>query len=79
MVKKTLGIPEFLIDLPFASSITEITNQNHKIKCGEKDLGWWTRIAKTSWSDKVKILVTGHPQMMKKDHYISLVVDWIRT
>ena len=71
--------PELLSNLPFANSITETTNQNHKVRCGEKNLGWWTRLAKTSWSNNVKILVTGHPERMKKDHFVSLITDWIKT
>ena len=70
--------PELLINLPFANSITETTPRNHKVACGKKTLGWWTRTAKTSWNDNVKILVTGHPERMKKDTYISLIVDWVK-
>ncbi len=70
--------PELLVNLPFTNSTTEVTNQSHKVKCGEKNLGWWSRIAQTAWSDHVKILVTGHPQMMKKGHYVSLITNWIK-
>jgi hypothetical protein len=71
--------PEFLVNLPFSDSIKEITNQNHKAKCGKKYLGWWSRVVKTTWSDDVKILVTGHPERMKKDDFVSLIINWITT
>jgi len=70
--------PELLIELPFAISINEITDKNYKVKCGKKYLGWWVRLVKTRWNDEIKILVTGHPERMKKDEFISLIVNWIK-
>ena len=69
--------PHALSKLPFAESVAEITGQDHKVKCGQKTLGWWERVAKAKWSDNVKILVTGHPERMKKDSYVSLIGNWI--
>ncbi len=70
--------PELLIELPFAVSINEVTDKNYKVKCGKKDLGWWVRLVKTRWKDEIKILITGHPERMKKDEFISLIVNWIK-
>jgi hypothetical protein len=69
--------PDLLTDLPFAQTITELTSQHNKVACGKKQLGWWTRTAQTKWNDNVKILVTGHPERMKKDAFTDLIADWI--
>ena len=70
---------EMLINLPFANSICEKTTIEHKVLCGQKKLGWWERHITTSWNDNVKLLVVGHPERMKKEEYISLIIDWVKS
>lgn len=48
-------------------------------QCGKKLLGWWDRQCKTSWASKVRILVVGHPERMRRDDYVSRLVDWVRS
>ncbi len=70
---------EFLVDLPFADEVKVISDSDHKVKCGNKYIGWWFRRIKTSWSDTVSILVTHHPERKKKDDYIGLISEWIKS
>ena len=72
---------ELLRDFPMkVNALTYVTikPENNKVKCGNKLLGWWERKISTSWSDNVRVLVTGHPQFMKYDEYVQLLTNWIR-
>lgn len=69
---------ELLEDIPFAVAVKEITKKEHRVKCGNKMLPWWERAFETSWDNNVRILVTGHPQFMKRKAYISLLTNWVR-
>lgn len=66
-------------EIPFAQkeTIQEITNRDHRIKCGAKKLGWWDRTFISTWGEKIHFLILGHPERMKKDEYIKLVSDWL--
>ena len=70
--------PEYIEELPFGKDVKEITSKSNKVKCGKKDLAWWERTVSTKWNNKVKIIVIGHPERMKKDDYVSLVVNWVK-
>lgn len=72
---------ELLRDLPAeinAKTLTTIKPEDYRVKCGEKYLGWWERQISTSWSDNVRVLVTGHPERMKRDAYVPLLANWIK-
>lgn len=71
---------DLLLDIPIAiqDTITEITSPEHRVTCGQKTLGWWERACATSWARRMRVLVIGHPERMKRDDYTNLLVDWIR-
>lgn len=68
---------EFINVFPFQRESKLITPINHRVACGKKNIGWWTRTMKTDWYENVKCLVTHHPERKKKSEYIKLIVDWI--
>jgi len=73
---------EFLRNLPEtlgASSSYEVTPETHRVPCGQKWLGWWERRLSTPWSDNVRALVVGHPERMKRDEYVGLLTNWIKS
>ncbi|MDY0016798.1 MAG: hypothetical protein RBS89_03075 [Candidatus Delongbacteria bacterium] len=68
---------EYLRELPFAKKITNVTNENHSVSCGNKKIGWWDRRVDTDWG-LVKILVTAHPERMNKQDFVKSITDWIK-
>ena len=69
---------EFLIELPFAKEVEELSGIDSRVSCGKKTIGWWHRRIKTDWSDKVSILVTHHPERKKKADYVRLISTWVK-
>ncbi len=65
------------IQVAIPGSIIDVTTDNHRVACGNKTIGWWEREFSAVWSDKVRLLVTGHPERMKKASYVDLVSNWI--
>ena len=70
----------FLDDISFAKSgtVIEHTNNEYRIKCGAKQLGWWDRTLTANWGSKVDFLILGHPERMKKVEYVSIVSEWLK-
>lgn len=71
---------QFLYDLPESinSNCNTIHSEDHRVKCGAKYLPWWERRIRTPWSEDMRFLVTGHPERMKRDHFIDLITNWIK-
>lgn len=72
--------PQKLEEIPFAlpRSVRQVTPPNHKVPCGQKQLGWWERTCATPWAGRLRILVVGHPERMKRSDYVGRLVVWIR-
>lgn len=66
---------DLLEELPFIKTI--ISEERGKRECGEKTIGWWSREANAIWNEKVRILVTSHPERKKKTDYVNLLYNWI--
>ncbi|MCK8828458.1 hypothetical protein MWH25_12040 [Natroniella acetigena] len=67
-----------LKDLPdYFNLIEEKTSINNRIKCGNKNIGWWDRVYKVPWTSQLKFLVVSHPGRKKKEEYTKLISNWI--
>ena len=71
---------DMLSDIPNADpgTIAEVTPQEQRVACGQKLLGWWERVCSTPWTRRLRILVIGHPERMKRVDYTNLLANWIR-
>jgi len=71
---------EVLRSVPVAieGSLREVTPIDHFVACRNKNLGWWERICRTSWTDNLRILVMGHPERMGRAEFVRLLTKWIR-
>ena len=71
---------DMLRDIPVAIPGTthNITSQYFTKKCGEKNLHWWERRCSSSWTSDLQILITGHPERMKRNDYITLLTGWLK-
>jgi hypothetical protein len=72
--------PEVLRSIPVAlqNTVQEITPQQNFVTCRNKRLGWWERVCRTSWTDKLRILVVGHPERMARAEFVRLLTKWLR-
>ncbi len=66
-------------EVPFAEDGTVInnTNINYRVRCGEKNMGWWDRSITAKWGEKVDFLILAHPERMNKVDYISRLSEWL--
>jgi hypothetical protein len=80
MVFYTYALRGALNDVPLAvpGSLKEVTSADHRVRCGQKQLGWWHREFVTLWGDKARMLVVGHPERMDRSDYVSQVASWVR-
>lgn len=65
------------IPIAYENSILERSGFNNRVQCGKHSMIWWDRSCSTDWTDRMRILVTGHPQFKKKTDFVSFVSDWI--
>jgi hypothetical protein len=47
------------------------------VPCGAKRLFWWEREADGPQIRDLKVLITGHPERMRKEDYVGLIASWI--
>jgi hypothetical protein len=68
--------PDLLEELqPFRWTTTKRTTR----RCGKKALPWWEREATAPEVGAIRVLITGHPERMKKDSYIRLIARWVQS
>ena len=71
---------EYLEKLPYFNKDNPwklLEQKRETVICGAKTMPWWERIIKTEWGN-VKILVTRHPERMRKVEYVKLITDWVK-
>lgn len=70
---------EFIEDFSFEKESNVLSPKGNRVNCGKKRIGWWNRVIRAEWCGNVKCLVTHHPERKKKDEYIKLITDWVKS
>lgn len=53
------------------------TSKRTRRRCGRKSLPWWERTGTADGFGRLQMLVTGHPERMRKEDFVRLVVRWV--
>ncbi len=56
----------------------DITDRNHKIPNGLKEISWWHREFYKDEKLIMRMLRTSHPERQQKEGFVSKIVEWIK-
>ena len=71
--------PDSLKNVSLGAAGAWATDTDGKRACGKKMLRWQERSASAEWGGQLKLLVTGHPERMRRTEYTSMIARWLRS